>query len=180
MLLTLDEKPGPDILALANRLAPGTPLLAVPTDSFVTAAGLFSLDGKLGAGTPRKAETALGLFETHVDTAELTDRLSVARSSRVTPMMFEHALLERARADQQRIVLPEGAEERILQAAEVLLRRGGARADAAGRGGRGPQEGRRPGHRARRPRPAHHRPADLAAAGAASPRSTPSCGRTRA
>ncbi|NJP45070.1 phosphate acetyltransferase [Actinacidiphila epipremni] len=124
LLLTLDERPGPDILRLANRLAPGTPLLAVSTGSFTTAAGLFTLDGKLGAGTPRKAETALGLFETHVDTAELTDRLSVARSARVTPMMFEHALLERARADKRRIVLPEGAEERILRAAEVLLRRG--------------------------------------------------------
>ncbi|HEY3482353.1 MAG TPA: phosphate acetyltransferase [Streptomyces sp.] len=124
LLLTLDERPGPDILALAARLAPGTPVLAVPTGSVPTAAGLFALDGKLGAGTPRKAETALGLFETHVDTAELTDRLSVARSERVTPMMFEHALLERARAVRRRIVLPEGGEERILRAAEVLLRRG--------------------------------------------------------
>ncbi len=124
VLLTLDEKPGPDILALASRLAPGTPLLAVPTGSFPTAAELFRLDGKLGAGTPRKAETALGLFETHVDTAELTGRLAVARSERVTPMMFEHALLERARADKRRIVLPEGTEERVLRAAEVLLRRG--------------------------------------------------------
>ncbi|WP_031518381.1 phosphate acetyltransferase [Streptomyces sp. NRRL F-5123] len=124
LLLTLDEKPGPDILNLADRLAPGTPVLAVSTGSFTTAAGLFTLDGKLGAGTPRKAETALGLFETHVDTAQLTDRLSVARSARVTPMMFEHALIERARADKRRIVLPEGAEERILRAAEVLLRRG--------------------------------------------------------
>jgi phosphate acetyltransferase len=124
VLLTLDERPGPQILALASRLAPGTPVLAVPTGSFPTAAELFALDGKLGAGTPRKAETALGLFETHVDTAELTERLSVARSARVTPMMFEHALLERARADKRRIVLPEGTEERILRAAEVLLRRG--------------------------------------------------------
>ncbi|MFC4030820.1 phosphate acetyltransferase [Streptomyces polygonati] len=124
VLLTLDEKPGPDILALADRLAPGTPVIAVATGSFPTAAGLFTLDGKLGAGTPRKAETALGLFETHVDTAELTERFSVARSERVTPMMFEHALLERARADKRRIVLPEGGEERILRAAEVLLRRG--------------------------------------------------------
>ncbi|MFI0897971.1 phosphate acetyltransferase [Streptomyces sp. NPDC020983] len=124
LLLTLDEKPGPDILNLADRLAPGTPVLAVSTGSFTTAAGLFTLDGKLGAGTPRKAETALGLFETHVDTAQLTERLSVARSARVTPMMFEHALIERARADRRRIVLPEGAEERILRAAEVLLRRG--------------------------------------------------------
>lgn len=124
VLLTLDERPGSDVLALATRLAPGTPVLAVPSGSFPTATELFRLDGKLGASTPRKAERALGLFETHVDTAELTERLSVARSERVTPMMFEHALLERARADRRRIVLPEGTEERILRAAEVLLRRG--------------------------------------------------------
>jgi phosphate acetyltransferase len=124
VLLTLDERPGPDILALANRLAPGTPVLAVPTGSFPTAAELSGLDGKLGAATPRKSETAIGLFETHVDTAELTERLSVARSERVTPMMFEHTLLERARAHKRRIVLPEGTEDRILRAAEVLLRRG--------------------------------------------------------
>ncbi|BBB00261.1 putative phosphate acetyltransferase [Actinacidiphila reveromycinica] len=124
VLLTLGEKPGQDILRLADRLAPGTPVVAVPTGSFLTATELFGLDGKLGAGTPRKAETALGLFETGVDTTELTERLSVARSARVTPMMFEHALLERARTNKRRIVLPEGGEERILRAAEVLLRRG--------------------------------------------------------
>jgi phosphate acetyltransferase len=39
-------------------------------------------------------------------------------------MMFEHALIERARSVRRRIVLPEGGEERILRAAEVLLRRG--------------------------------------------------------
>ncbi|MBY8888445.1 phosphate acetyltransferase [Streptomyces sp. PTM05] len=123
VLLTLDERPGPDIMALATRLAPGTPLIAVPGGSFPTAAELFGLEGKLTAATPRKAETALGLFELHVDTAELTDRLSVARSGRVTPMMFEHELIERARSDRRHVVLPEGTEERILRAAEVLLRR---------------------------------------------------------
>ncbi|MEU1630210.1 phosphate acetyltransferase [Streptomyces sp. NPDC020096] len=123
VLLTLDERPGPDIVALAERLAPGTPVIAVPGGSFPTAAELFSLEGKLTAATPRKAETALGLFELHVDTGELTNRLSVARSGRVTPMMFEHELIERARSGRRHVVLPEGTEERILRAAEVLLRR---------------------------------------------------------
>ncbi|WP_431042112.1 phosphate acetyltransferase [Streptomyces sp. P1-3] len=123
VLLTLDERPGPDILALASRLAPGTPVVSVPGKSFPTAEQLFALEGKLHAGTPRKAETALGLFERHVDTAELTNRISVARSSRVTPMMFEHELIERSRSDRRRVVLPEGIEERVLRAADVLLRR---------------------------------------------------------
>lgn len=91
--------------------------------SFPTAGELFALEGKLNASTPRKAETALGLFERHTDTADLLARMSVARSGRVTPMMFEHELLEQARANRRRVVLPEGAEERVLRAADVLLRR---------------------------------------------------------
>ncbi|GAA3492001.1 phosphate acetyltransferase [Streptomyces cremeus] len=123
VLLTLGERPGPEILTLASRLAPGTPVVSVDGGSFPTAGELFALEGKLNAATPRKAETALGLFERHVDTAELLARVSVARSGRVTPMMFEHELLEQARADRRRVVLPEGTEERVLRAADVLLRR---------------------------------------------------------
>ncbi|MEU3686930.1 phosphate acetyltransferase [Streptomyces narbonensis] len=123
VLLTLNERPSAEILTLAARLAPGTPVISVPGNSFPTAAELFALEGKLNAATPRKAETALGLFERHVDTADLLKRVSVARSGRVTPMMFEHELLEQARADRRRVVLPEGTEERVLRAADVLIRR---------------------------------------------------------
>ncbi|MEU4267155.1 phosphate acetyltransferase [Streptomyces sp. NPDC026092] len=123
VVLTLNERPSEEILTLAARLAPGTPVISVPGNSFPTAAELFSLEGKLNAATPRKAETALGLFERHVDTADLLKRISLARSGRVTPMMFEHELLEQARADRRRVVLPEGTEERVLRAADVLLRR---------------------------------------------------------
>ncbi|MFD7837879.1 phosphate acetyltransferase [Streptomyces sp. NPDC059761] len=124
VLLTLNERPGPAILTLASKLAPGTPVVSVAGNSFPTAAELFSLQSRLNSATPRKLETALGLFERHVDTAELRGLLSVARSERVTPMMFEHELLERARAERRRVVLPEGTEERVLRAADVVLRRG--------------------------------------------------------
>ncbi|WP_149184060.1 phosphate acetyltransferase [Streptomyces sp. TRM49041] len=123
VLLTLNEQPSQEILTLAARLAPGTPVVAVSGNSFPTAQELFALEGKMTAATPRKAETALGLFERHVDTADLLKRISVARSGRVTPMMFEHELLEQARSDRRRVVLPEGAEERVLRAADVLVRR---------------------------------------------------------
>ncbi|MGW2785256.1 phosphate acetyltransferase [Streptomyces populi] len=124
ILLTLDEKPTDEILTLAARLAPGTPVVSVAGNSFPTAEALFALEGKLNAATPRKAETALGLFERHVDTTDLLKRVSAPSSDRLTPMMFEHQLLEQARSDRRRVVLPEGTEERVLHAAEVLLRRG--------------------------------------------------------
>ncbi|MFF7334064.1 phosphate acetyltransferase [Streptomyces sp. NPDC090306] len=124
VLLTLGEVPSREVLTLSARLAPGTPVLSVSGNSFPTAEQLFSLEGKLNAATPRKAETALGLFERYVDTSGLLSRVSAPSSDRVTPMMFEHKLLEQARSDKRRVVLPEGTEERVLHAAEVLLRRG--------------------------------------------------------
>ncbi len=124
VLLTLNERPSQEILRLAERLAPGTPVVSVAGNSFPTAAELFALEGKLNAATPRKAETALGLFERHVDGAELLGRVEVSRSGKVTPMMFEHKLIEQARSDKRRVVLPEGTEDRVLRAADVLLRRG--------------------------------------------------------
>ncbi|MEU6813178.1 phosphate acetyltransferase [Streptomyces sp. NPDC046831] len=124
VLLTLGEVPREEILTLAARLAPGTPVVSVPGNSFPTAEQLFALEGKLSAATPRKAEIALGLFERYVDTADLARRVSTPSSDRVTPMMFEHKLLEQARSARRRVVLPEGTEERVLHAAEVLLRRG--------------------------------------------------------
>lgn len=38
--------------------------------------------------------------------------------------MFAYQLMERARTDPKRIVLPEGDDDRILQAAGRILRRG--------------------------------------------------------
>ena len=66
---------------------------------------------------------ALGIVEASVSFDELQGRLAVTRSRRVTPLMFEYELIQRARADRKHIVLPEGTEERILRAAEILLLR---------------------------------------------------------
>ena len=66
---------------------------------------------------------ALAVFETHVDGDDLLDRIDVARSDAVTPLMFEYTLLDQARAQARHIVLPEGTDERVLRAADILLRR---------------------------------------------------------
>ncbi|MBQ7738830.1 MAG: phosphate acetyltransferase [Desulfovibrionaceae bacterium] len=60
-------------------------------------------------------------FAMAVDTAALADRLSTPDLT-VTPGLFELELADRARQAKQRIVLAEGEEERILKAADVLLR----------------------------------------------------------
>jgi len=59
-----------------------------------------------------------------VDPAEIERHLALERPAQTTPIMFEYELLERARADRRHIVLPEGEDERVLRAADILLRRG--------------------------------------------------------
>jgi phosphate acetyltransferase len=124
VLLTLGQSPDDQILRLADRIAPGTVVAVTEADSFSTATRLSTLTGDLSAAHPHKIDAALELFEAHVDGATLLERIALSRPDRVTPMMFERTLLDRAREPRRHIVLPEGAEERILRAAEVLIRRG--------------------------------------------------------
>ena len=83
-----------------------------------------SVHAVIAPNNERKIAAALGVFEASVDVAELRERIAVTRSTRLTPIMFEHELVERAKADRQHIVLPEGSDERILRASDILLRRG--------------------------------------------------------
>jgi phosphate acetyltransferase len=124
LLLTLGVRPDPRVIALVSRFRMELPIFSVESDSYDTVAALTGLEGRLRGDNPRKVNAALGLFESHVDTVELAARLDLARSERVTPLMFEYELIERARADRRHVVLPEGVEERILRAAEALTRRG--------------------------------------------------------
>ena len=99
-------------------------VLATPELTHVAAAAAQSVRSVLRAENERKIARALGLFESAVDTAELDRRVALPRPERVTPLMFEYDLIERARASLKHIVLPEGDDDRVLRAAEILLRRG--------------------------------------------------------
>ena len=54
-------------------------------------------------------------MDAYVDAADLFDRLAIPIPTVTTPQMFEYRLLERARSDRRRIVLPEGDDDRILR-----------------------------------------------------------------
>ncbi|MGW4467891.1 phosphate acetyltransferase [Micromonospora sp. NPDC004704] len=123
LVLTLGEQPDPRVMRLVERLRTGLAVLSVPGDSYHTVSASSRIEGRPSAANPRKVEAALGAFEAAVDTPELARRLRVARSARVTPLMFEYDLIDRARAIRRRLVLPEGTDERILRATEILLRR---------------------------------------------------------
>jgi phosphate acetyltransferase len=123
LVLTLGERPDERVMRLVEGLTGGIAVLSVTRDSYDTVAASSRIEGRPSTAHPRKVEAALGAFETSVDTTELARRLRVTRSTRRTPLMFENELIDRARAHRRHLVLPEGDDERILRAAEILRRR---------------------------------------------------------
>ncbi|SEM65795.1 phosphotransacetylase [Cryobacterium luteum] len=111
------------IQRLMEGLAPSLPIIRTSLGSYDTTMRITRTRGRLAADSQRKHDTALALFETHVDASALLDRLEVSPTEVVTPLMFEYALLERARQHRKHIVLPEGEDDRVLRAAATLLAR---------------------------------------------------------
>lgn len=127
LVLTGGMEPEPKILSLIEGLKkPIFPIMLVDADTFTTATNVNSIVSVIHPESERKIVLALGVFESGVDVAELAERIAVVRSTRVTPIMFEYNLIERAKSDRRHIVLPEGVEDRILRAAEIVLRRNAA------------------------------------------------------
>jgi phosphate acetyltransferase len=122
IVLTAGYEPGPTVRRLLER-AP-FPVLAVPDRTYRVAARVHGVKPQVAPGDERKIASALGVFSAGVDPLELEERMALERPARLTPAMFEHELLERAEESPQHIVLPEGDDDRMLQAADILLRRG--------------------------------------------------------
>nr|MDQ4007843.1 phosphate acetyltransferase [Actinomycetota bacterium] len=108
---------------LISGLGARLPIIATERGTHATTAALTAVRGRFTPDAQRKLDRALALFREHVDGDQLLNSLDVVRSEVVTPLMFEHQLIETAQSDRRHIVLPEGEEERVLRAAEVLLRR---------------------------------------------------------
>lgn len=113
----------PSIAALVAGLGQRLPIIATTLGTFETASKVAETRGRVTASSQRKIDTAVGLMEAHVDITDLLAQLAIPIPTVVTPQMFTYQLLDRARADRKRIVLPEGEDDRILRAAGRLLRR---------------------------------------------------------
>ncbi|WP_039831366.1 phosphate acetyltransferase [Nocardiopsis valliformis] len=123
LLITGDTEMPEPVWRLLTGMDVRFPVLTTPLDTYTTATRLASVRGGSAPLSDRKIESALATFSANVDGPELLNRLRVTRTDAVTPLMFEYTLLDRARADRRRVALAEGTEERVLRAADILLRR---------------------------------------------------------
>ena len=100
------------------------PVLFVESHTYDTVQSVNELYGRIEPTDTKRIATAFGWFAKYVDSSELTKRVVSQRSTKITPRMFEYSLVEKAASDKQHIVLPEGQGERILNATDIILRRG--------------------------------------------------------
>jgi phosphate acetyltransferase len=124
IVLTGGVKPSAELMQLINGIKKlPVAILKVDTDTFTTAMNLSRIKPLLSPDNERRMAIAMGHFESHVDGKKLIEKIAITPAGVVTPIMFEYQLYERARSRRKHIVLPEGLDDRILRAAEILIRR---------------------------------------------------------
>lgn len=123
IMLTGDLIPEETICKLIEGFTHMVPIISVETDTFQSARIVDNVHAVISPENTRKITKALEIFEKNVDVEQLGEKIIETQTHIVTPRMFEYGLLQRSRAHRQHIVLPEGNEERVLRAAEILLRR---------------------------------------------------------
>ncbi|HEY0373535.1 MAG TPA: phosphate acetyltransferase [Amnibacterium sp.] len=122
VLLTGGLTPPPNASRLIEGIAT-LPIARTELGTYEAVTAVSGARGLLAAESPQKTADAIALFDANVDVDRLFSALDVHASNVVTPLMFEYGLLARARADRRHIVLPEGDDDRVLEAAGIVLAR---------------------------------------------------------
>ncbi len=99
------------------------PVLKATTDTWTTAERITHVRAQIHPHSERKIALAMGIFNDNVESNTLSQKLDTDAGSVVTPISFEFGLFERARSERKKIVLPEASDDRVLRAAEILVRR---------------------------------------------------------
>lgn len=109
------------IAELISGLQPRVPVIETSGNSFDTTLKITATRGQISTADPAKVERARNLAKTHIDTEKLASLVEQFKASVITPLLFEYQLAQRARLASKVIVLPEGEDDRILQAAAQVL-----------------------------------------------------------
>lgn len=125
VVLTGDVEPDERVRRLfAGEEGSQLPILSLAGDSLQVARQIEGVKGWLSPDNQQKTSLALKTFYDAMDMARIQDHFAHIESAGITPLMFEHRLMTRARSDRKRIVLPEGEDPRILEAASSLCSTG--------------------------------------------------------
>jgi phosphate acetyltransferase len=128
LLLTAGIEPDPEVTRLTGAAAAtGLSILVVDDLTYPTAVRLHTLHPDVPHDDSGRAHEVARTVADALDPAWIQTLPIPGRPRRVTPAAFRHHLVETARHADARVVLPEGAEPRTVQAAVRCAERGIAR-----------------------------------------------------
>jgi phosphate acetyltransferase len=100
------------------------PILRVDEPSFYAATKVAGIHSKIAADNTDKINIAINTFRKYTDILSLEKEIAGFKPVGITPRMFQYQLVSWAKNRKKHIVLPEGKDERILKAADRLIRQG--------------------------------------------------------
>ena len=128
LLLTGGHDPDPRVVRLCRKaLDTGLPVLAVDESSYRAATHVAGMNTEIPADDPDRIERTMNYVADRIDVEWVKGFGHSTRVPRLSPPAFRHRLIEQARSNLQRIVLPEGNEPRTIAAAAIVENRGIAR-----------------------------------------------------
>jgi phosphate acetyltransferase len=124
VVLTGGLAPDRRVLDLCRKVFDGgLPLFQVRTSSYRTATNVASMNPIIPIDDAERVERTMTFVADHVDLDWARSFEKPTRAPRLSPPAFRHRLVETARADVKRIVLPEGSEPRTVAAASIVATR---------------------------------------------------------
>lgn len=114
--------PEDPILELIKGLETVVPIVTVETGTFETVKNVASVKSRIYPENKLKIDLAIATFEKNIDIPQLLNKIVTSRPQGLTPRMFQYQMVKRAKLEKKHIVLPEGSDDRILQAAAKLLK----------------------------------------------------------
>lgn len=125
LLLTNGLRPSASVMALCDKaVTGGLPVLLTNSGSYNTITQLDRMRNELPVDDHELIENIMNTIAGRLNTGWLKRYCAGLAERRLSPPAFRYNLVQRAIAVKKRVVLPEGSEPRIIQAAAICQERG--------------------------------------------------------
>jgi phosphate acetyltransferase len=111
----------------ARAFHSGLPVLRTSGDSYETAASISRLPLAVPQDDLSRMNTVIDSVAEQIDGKAICAGMELTSSTHLSPPAFRYQLIQKARAANKRIVLPEGDEPRTIKAAVICTQKGIAR-----------------------------------------------------
>ena len=125
MILTGDTKPSAEVIEYCKMgIDSGLPFFQTDTSSFETATILNAVNPEIPVDDAERLENLVEHVAMHLDVDWILTHSKTPDRTRLSPPAFRYKITQLASSNPQRIVLPEGAEPRTIEAAIICSERG--------------------------------------------------------